>query len=711
MSKKNKQKKIKITKKKARSSGKNGYFKKWFWFVLFVLVIIFIAYIFYLNYQIQSRFSASRWFLPAKVYAANLVLTPGLKLSLKQLEQELKFSSYRKDKKASTQGSYSQHGNSLLISVRGFYLASGVYQKSQLVRVSFTAKKISSINQQKNSRRLAKFILDPALISNFGIKTTEDRHLVSQKQVPELLVKAIIATEDQHFYWHPGVDPIGIFRAFYYNFRAGRTVQGGSTVTQQLVKNYFLSSEKSLQRKINEALMALILEYHYSKKEIMTAYINQVYLGQDKQRAIHGFALASEYFFRRSIKQISLPQIATLVGLVKGASYYNPRKHPKRAAKRRNLVLKLMFNEGYISNKQYLRASKATLGIRHFVSHSRSRFPAFTQAVKNELLEHFSISELQQNGLRIFTTLKPWVQRKAQKDLKKAVAVLQRKQGKKPVLQAAMIISETNNSNIVALIGGKKSSNFNFNRAIDIKRTIGSLVKPAIYLTAFKQGYQNHSIIDDSPIKVKLSDKNYWYPRNFSHKSHGKVSLNTALSHSYNIASVRLGLTIGLDKVLQTLRLLGVKQQLPIYPSVLLGALSMSPYAVNQFYQTIANQGIYLDLTSISGVLDKDNKKIKLVLQEKSLRFSKTVIKMLTNSLKQVVQQGTAKSIKKLLPGVLNLSAKTGTSNKNRDSWFVAYNDQYVATVWLGNDQNLPIKYTGSTGALQVWANVMKDLL
>jgi penicillin-binding protein 1B len=723
MPKKKQTKKIKANKKLHRSLATRRNIKKWFWFALLFLISIFIAYLFYLNHQIQSRFSASRWFLPAKVYAANLILTPGLMLSLKQLEQELKFSSYRKDKKASTQGSYSQHANSLLISVRGFYLASGSYQKSQLVKVLFTTAapiKIKSITRQnvkkKNVNVVDKLILDPALIAHYGINSTEDRRLLTQKQVPDLLVKALIATEDQHFNFHPGIDPIAILRAFYTNFRAGRTVQGGSTITQQLVKNYFLSSEKSFQRKINEALMALILEYHYSKKEIMTAYINQVFLGQDKQRAIHGFALASEYFFRRSVNQLSLPQIAVLVGLVKGASYYNPRKHPQRAMKRRNLVLKSMLNEGYISKSRYLKASKASLGIRHFVSHSRSRFPAFTQTVKKELLAHFSISELQQNGLKIFTTLKPWIQRKAEKDLKQAVTGLQKKQGSKPLLQTAMIISETKNSNIVALIGDKETGNSNYNRAVDIKRSIGSLVKPAIYLTAFKQGYDNHSKIDDSPIKVKLSDNNFWYPKNFDHKSHGKVSLETALSHSYNIASVRLGLTIGLDNVLQTLRLLGIKQQLPIYPSVLLGALSMSPYTVNQIYQTIANQGTYLGLTTVRGVLDKDNKYIRLAAKVKSLRFSKQVIKMLTQSLQQVVQQGTAKSIKKLLPGALNLSAssisaKTGTTNKNRDSWFVGYNKHYVATVWLGNDQNHPIKYTGSTGALQIWAKVMKDLL
>jgi penicillin-binding protein 1B len=723
MPQKRKAQKTKAKKKQKESSyfvKKISILKRWLWLLLLFLLIIFIVYIYYLNHQIQSRFSASRWFLPAKVYATNLILYPGMNFSSSQLEQELKFASYRKDKLASTQGSYSKHGNSLLVSVRGFYLASGDYQKSQLIKVFFKQSTVYSIVKQKQSIQLKQLILDPALIAHFGVKSTEDRRVVAQKQLPDLLVKAIIATEDHNFYSHFGIDPIAILRALFVNFRAGKTVQGGSTITQQLVKNYFLSSEKSFKRKINEALMALILEYHYSKQEIITAYINEVYLGQDKQRAIHGFALASEYFFRRNMQQLSLPQIATLVALVKGASYYNPRRHPQRAIKRRNLVLKSMLDEGYISNAKYLQVKKTSLGIRRFISHSRSQFPAFTQAIQKELLQHYSLSELQRNGLSIFTTLKPWVQRKAEKSIQYAVNTLQKKQAKKIELQTAMIISETNNSNIIAIIGDKQANTPYFNRAIDMKRSIGSLVKPAIYLSAFKRGYKQNSFIDDSPIKVKISANNYWYPKNFDHKSHGKVTLSTALSNSLNIASVRLGLTIGLDQVLHTLRLLGVDQELPIYPSVLLGAIAMSPYDINQMYQTIANNGVYQDLTAIQGILDKDNKFVPWVTKERSLRFSKQNIKQLDNILKLVVQQGTAKAINKYLTQmptqistkanlVYSLAAKTGTSNKNRDSWFVAYNDQYTATVWLGNDQNKPIKYTGSTGAMFVWSQVMKD--
>jgi len=274
-----------------------------------------------------------------------------------------------------------------------------------------------------------------------------------------------------------------------------------------------------------------------------------------------------------------------------------------------------------------------------------------------------------------------------------------------------MVISETRNSNIVAIIGDKKAKNSSFNRAIDINRSIGSLVKPAIYLAAFKQGYTQDSLIDDSPIKVKISDNNFWLPKNFDLKTHGHVTLTTALAKSFNIASVRLGLSIGLDKVLHTLRLLGVEQELPIYPSVLLGALSMSPYDINQMYQTIANNGIYKKMTTIQGVLDKNNNPLIIEKSAQSLRFSKQEIDQLDAVLKLVVQQGTAKNLNLYLPNTDTLSAKTGTSNNNRDSWFVAYNDLYLATVWLGNDKNQVIKFTGSTGSLFIWAKVMKGFL
>ncbi|MFK5985998.1 MAG: transglycosylase domain-containing protein [Pseudomonadota bacterium] len=719
---KSKQKKAKSKKKKRCVAKKTTRFKllKRYLLLFFLFgLLVFSAYIYYLNFQIQSQFSASRWSLPAKVYADNLILHTGLKLSAAELGRELKFAAYRKDKLASTQGSYSLHGSAnnkyLLISIRSFYLASGLYQKNQLVKVGFKANQISYIKQAKSNRLLKSIILDPALIAHFGVNSSEDRRVLNHKQVPDLLVKAIMATEDQHFNYHFGVDPIAILRALYANFRAGKTVQGGSTITQQLVKNYFLSSTKSLSRKINEALMAIILEYHYSKQEIMTAYINQVFLGQDRQRAIHGFALASEYFFRRPIQQLSLPQIATLVGLVKGASFYNPRKHAQRALKRRNLVLKLMLNEAYISQQKYNLATKSALGISNIVSHSQSRFPAFTQLLKKQLLAFFTSSQLQQNGLQIYSSLKPWVQRKAEKQLKSALLSLQKKQGKRVLLQSAMVIADTKNAAIIALIGDKQANKSNFNRAINSKRNIGSLVKPAIYLSAFKSGYSPRSLISDEPIKVKLADKSFWYPKNFDHQSHGKVSLSKALSSSYNIAAVRLGLTIGLGKVLDTLQLLGINQQLPIYPSVLLGALSLSPFEVNQIYLTLANKGVYQSQSTIKGVLDKNNKRLWDKSDERFLRFSAEKINQLDGILQQVVQQGTAKSISRYLKKsarviVASLAAKTGTTNNNRDSWFVAYNKQYVATVWLGNDKNKSIKYTGSTGAMIIWAKVMDEL-
>ncbi len=720
MAKKVKQKQLKF-KKKRKQSGIYGFIKRFIlWFAIF-FILAFIACIYYLNHQIQSQFSSSRWSLPAKVYADNLVLKAGLAFSLKDLESELKFLSYRKDKQASTQGSYSQHGylknkKYLLISVRAFYLPSGLQQKAQKINVYFSGNKITRIKNAATKQHLKQFILDPALISHYGLKATEDRRLVTYEQIPELLIKAIIATEDQHFYYHFGIDPVGILRALYYNFRAGKTVQGGSTITQQLVKNYFLSSTKSLTRKINEALMAIILEYHYSKQEIITAYINQVFLGQDRQRAIHGFALASEYFFKRRLKQLSLPQIATLVGLVKGASYYNPRKHKQRAYKRRNLVLSLMLNEDYITPKQHQLAVKSALGIRQFVSHSQSKFPAFTQMLKQQLLESFSYQQLQQNGFKIYTSLKPWVQRKVEKQIYLALSKLQKKQGNKVILQTAMVISDVKNASIIAIIGDKYANKSNFNRALYSKRNIGSLVKPAVYLTALKLGYSAQSILSDAPIKVKLADDSFWYPKNFDHKSHAKVTLTQALVNSYNIATVRLGLTLGLSKVLQSLQLLGVREELPIFPSVLLGALSLPPIEVNQMYQTIANKGVYQKISGIKGILNKDNQPIAYEKSIKSLHFSQRSIAKLDKILQQVITQGTAKLLPRYLKNksrsiTYKLAGKTGTTNNNRDSWFVAYNEQYVATVWLGNDQNKSTKYTGATGAMIIWAKVMKGLL
>ncbi len=680
----------------------------WRWLlVFFILALVLLSlYLLYLNSIVTRQFNATEWSVPSRIYAQSLNLYPGQEITLKQLVRMLRLSSYRHDRQASTQGSFSIHGHFVMISVRAFYRPDGRYVKARMLRVYFANNRISKLLSK--NKRLTHAELDPMLIDMIG--DGEGRYLIRYQDIPKKLKQAIIASEDKHFYQHLGVDIVGIARSFLANIKAGRIVQGGSTITQQVVKNYFLYPQKTLWRKFNEILMALILEYHYSKQEILTAYVNQVYLGQDKQLAIHGFALAAESFFRRTLQQLSLAQIATLTGLVKGPNYYHPRRHPKRAMQRRNYVLKRMFDDGYISQKQYQKARNQPLGIRNYQPLKPSRFPAFTQWVRALLVKHLDSLTLKHQGLRIYTSLKPWIQIPLQRSFSKSINRLQTQQDVR--LQGAMVVSERGSARVVAMLGSRKSADIHFNRAINSQRPIGSLVKPAVFLTALTKGYAPSSLIDDSRIQVKLNRNRSWLPENFDKKSHGRVSLLEALSNSYNQATVRLGMKLGLDAVIQTLHFLGIEKKIQPYPAILLGSLSLSPLQVLQMYQTIADNGFYRPLVGIEGILDKHNKVVDTPFtgRHKSFRFSGQKINQLQQMLYQVVAAGTARKLWQWYPGWSEVMAKTGTSNDFRDSWFVGINQRHNAVVWLGNDHNLSVGLSGARGAMKVWADAMRSI-
>ncbi len=681
--------------------------KKTILYTLFIGIVFLSLYTVYLNSIVKDKFEGRKWDIPARVYARSLELYPGLSLSAKQLEKELRLSGYRKDKKSSTEGSFSRSGPRINIVSRHFSFPDGE-EASQKLRLQFSNNKLKSITERKTGRRLSLVRLDPALIGSIHPKLHEDRLLLTQAEVPKKLKDALLAVEDRNFYNHYGVDPKGIARAVIANIKAGATVQGGSTLTQQLVKNYFLSRERTLIRKVNEAIMSLLLEYHYSKDEILTAYINEVYLGQDGRRAIHGFALASEYYFKRPVNQLSTAQIALLTGLVKGPSWYNPRAHKDRALKRRNTVLQVMMEQGFITKNQYQKYIKSALGISHRLSHSSSLFPAFLDSVKNQLQKDYNPDDLTDKGLKIFTTFDPQVQWAAEKALADQINSLNKKQAKP--LQGALVVSRRDSAEVLAIVGGKDSQEGSFNRAINTYRPIGSLIKPAIYLTAFDQGYTLSSLLKDTSFTAKSSKGKKWKPQNFDKKEHGSVPLHVSLAKSYNLSTARLGMNIGVDKVLNTVRKLGVETDALPYPAVLLGSLTLSPMQVSQMYQTIADQGFYSPLRSIISVQDENNKALQQYPIRVDRRVSENSTYLLNANLQEVISMGTGRGLSRYIPSNYHLAGKTGTTNELRDSWFAGYGNNLVAVVWLGRDDNKPAGLTGSSGALKVWGRLMKQL-
>jgi penicillin-binding protein 1B len=676
--------------------------------VLIATCVVLIFYVVHLDVVIRQKFDGKRWSLPAVVYARPLELYTGRAITANQLEEELLLAGYRRESEVKDPGGYERMVDTIHLVSRDFYFADGL-EKSQPLIVSFAGDRIERISLIDSGKNLSLARLDPARIGSFHPRRHEDRILVTKAELPEMLVRTLIAVEDKKFSSHFGLDPFAILRAAYINLRAGATIQGGSTLTQQLVKNFFLTSERSLWRKFNEAVMALLLEVHYSKDEILTAYTNEIFLGQDGGRAVHGFALAAQFYFRRDLRDLKVDQIAVLVGMVKGPSYYDPRRHPERCLKRRAVILEVMRQANIITDDQYRQAMATELLGTGRVMRGFNRFPAFLDLVRRHLRRDYHEEDLTSDGLKIMTTLDPLVQKQVEQQLAESLDVLE-KQTESRDLEGAVVVSDRGNGEILAVAGGRKPLQSGFNRALDARRPVGSLIKPAVFLTALRNGYTLASPLEDMPISLADSGSDRWAPDNFDHKHHGRVSLMEALVFSYNLATVKVGMDVGVDKVVQTARMLGAEGELVPYPSFLLGAVSMSPLEVAQLYQTFASEGFYVPQRAISSVMGSDNRLLKRYGLSVEQRVNPQHIFLINTVLQRVISEGTGASISRYLPASLLAAGKTGTSDDLRDSWFAGFTGDRLAVVWLGSDDNKSIGLTGSSGALVVWGRVMAGL-
>jgi len=664
-----------------------------------------------LNQQVTTRFEGRRWALPARIYSRPLELYTGKKLRPQQLDQELKLLQYIRTKGLEKPGEYQAVGNRFTIHSRGFPFPDD-RQAATLIELSFTGDRISSLIDLRSGRPLTLFRLEPLHIAAIYPGDNEDRLLIRLEETPDLLIRTLLLVEDKTFYKHFGIRPPAIFRALLANLKAGKTVQGGSTLTQQLVKNFFLTSEQSLQRKINEAVMALLLEYHYKKEEILEAYLNEIYLGQDGKRAIHGFAMASRFYFQRNIDELSPDQIALLVGLAKGASFYNPRKHPQRAGTRRNQILGTIARAGLLSTEDAARLREKPLGVSEHIPSGITRYPAFVQLVRRQLRRDYRDEDLQSEGLSIFTTLNPVLQQQAEQSLQQVLTDIERERKMAAEsLQGALVLCSADQGEVLALIGDRFSRRAGFNRALDMRRPLGSVIKPAIYLNALSRPdtYNLLSMLSDDPLSVPLAG-GVWQPQNYDKTFHGSVPLMQALVHSYNVATVRLGMELGLENVITTLHDLGIPEQIPAFPSLLLGAVEFPPIDVLQMYQTIAAGGYQTPLRAILAVTDRKNQLLQRYPLTVEQAADPAAVFCLSTALQEVTRTGTGHSLQQLLPAGLTIAGKTGTTDELRDSWFAGFSNSHVAVAWVGRDDNSPTGLTGATGALRIWADIMAEI-
>lgn len=668
-------------------------------------------YVGYLDVTVRARFEGKRFKLPAKVYARALELYPGERLSRSGLLRELGRLHYRAVDQAPQQpGTFRSDGQALELVSRPFVFADGP-QKPTWLHIEFAGDRVRRLRGLQGEE-IALLRLDPPLIGGIYPGRYEDRVLVRLAEVPPAVTQALIAVEDRRFYSHHGVDPRGIARAIFKT-ATGESLQGGSTLTQQLVKNFFLTPERTLRRKFTEMLMALLLEAHYSKQEILETYLNEVYLGQDGSRAVHGFGLAATFFFNKPLSQLDTAEGALLVGMLKGPTYFNPRSHPQRALDRRNLVLAKMAEEGCLDPERLQSAQAEPLTVVARPPGSASPYPAFLNLVYRQLKRDYRDEDLRSEGLRIFTTLDPEVQAAAENALIRGLGRLEQQRGLPPdTLQGALIATSPENAEVQAVVGGRAPQFEGFNRALDARRPIGSLVKPVVYLTALQQpeSYTLATPLDDSPLVLQQPGTADWAPQNFDKEFRGQVSLHDALVHSYNVPTVNLGLAVGVPKVMANLRRLGVKQALPEFASSLLGANALTPLEVTQVYQTLAGGGFYTPLRAIRAVLTADGKPLQRYPLDVEQVVEPAPLYLVTRAMQDVVREGTAASLARYLPGDLEVAGKTGTTDAFRDSWFAGFSGDRLAVVWVGRDDNEPTGLTGASGALTVWGGMMAGL-
>jgi penicillin-binding protein 1B len=677
--------------------------------LLVAAAIITPFYLLYLDSVVRNQFEGKRWALPARVYAQPLELYADLKLSADQFVRELGWLGYRAAD-GQQPGTYERRGDTVTFTSRAFTFWDGP-QPTRQVEAVFGGDRVVSLTDAEGEA-LTLTRLDPLLIGSIYPAQREDRQLVRLTDVPSRLVTTLIAIEDRKFYQHQGIDPRGIARAFVSNLRPGGSLQGGSTLTQQLVKNFYLSSERTLRRKVVEIAMALMLDRRYGKDEILEAYLNEIYLGQDRSRAVHGFGLASQFYFGRPIGELELPQIALLVGMVKGPSYYDPRRHPERALERRNVVLNELLRLGMINEQEHASAHAAPLGVLSKASASAVDFPAFLNLVHRELRADYREEDLRSEGLQIFTTLHPRTQRTAEQALALRLTHLEKQRRLPPdSLQGAVVVTSMEGGEVLALVGGRDARFEGFNRALDAERQIGSLMKPVVYLAALEQGRHTLiSLLDDSPFVLKERGAPEWVPANYDKQFHGPVELRKALAESYNIPAVRLGQEIGLDNVLDLTKRLGVSRPLPPYLSTALGTANMTPFEVAQLYQTLGSGGFRAPLRAVRQVLTADGRPLQHYTIDVEQVVDPAPVYLLTTALQGVVREGTARGLSLYMPPEANVAGKTGTTNDLRDNWFAGYTGDKVAVVWVGRDDNKPANLTGASGAMTVWGEMMSKL-
>jgi len=678
------------------------------WLFFGVMLGFGIPYFWHIDRMVQAGFASLTYELPSRVYARPLRLERGQRMDVATLKLELAAARYAESDSVTEPGTYAARDAGFEIATREFVDGDGRHRAARLF-VALSRGRVGRIEELGGGTELESALIDPARIATLYGKSRQERKLVKLDEVPPLFVKTLLAVEDSNFRDHHGVDPKGLLRALWVNASNRELSQGGSTLTQQLVRNLFLDRRKKVVRKLNEMAIALAIEQRYDKDRILEAYLNEVYLGQMGAQAVHGVGAASEFYFGRELNALKPQEMALLVGIIKGPSVYDPRRQQVDAIKRRNLVLGEMAEAGLISKLDAAVMRQQGLGVVGGGALPQNRYPAFMSLVRAQLASDFDARALATEGLSIYTTLAPSTQNYAERAVSEKIKTLAKDTSG---LEAAMVVTHAATGSVDAMVGGRNPTEPGFNRAMDAARPIGSLVKPFVYLVALAQP-ERYSLItplDDTEYVLRQRGAPDWRPRNSDNLEHGVVSLVDALARSYNIATVRLGMELDVNKVRRVLEALIPGAKVSPHPSLLLGATELSPLQVAQAYQYLAADGHLVALNSVRAVIDSSGRPLTRYSNEQSAGDLVQAARLVTFALQEAGKSGTASALIGLGLGDLEAAGKTGTSDDKRDSWFAGYTGSHLAVVWLGRDNNDKAGFYGATGAMRLWAGLFEKL-
>jgi penicillin-binding protein 1B len=668
----------------------------------------------YFTTRVVHRFDGRRWDLPSRIYSDLYVLRPGDAVSVAEIQAKLGRLYYQQiDAPPERPGRYRIDKDAIDIHTRPFRYPGHDFAALRF-RLTVSGKKVKAITDA-TGQRLPALFLEPERLGSVFSAGLEDRTVIRLADAPRSLVDAVLVTEDRDFYRHAGLSVRRLFGALFASLTGGRR-QGGSTLTQQLVKNLYLSPERTVRRKATEAIMAVILDARYSKNEILETYLNEIYLGRRGAIAVTGVGEAARYYFAKEVADLDLAESATLAGMIRAPNAYSPFRNPDRTRERRNLILRLMREAGRIDEAALAEASAQPLTPRTRTE-ERTKAPHFVDFVKGELAERYG-EKLQTEGLQIYTTLDVDLQLAGQRAVTDGLETLEKtykrlaSASRQAPLQGALIAIEPQTGNVRALVGGRDYALSQFNRVTQAHRQPGSLFKPFVYLAAFARRdidppVTPATVLRDSPIVVEWgtrTEEEQWTPRNYDNDYRGPMTARRALELSINVPTVRVSLKAGLPYVLAAARDAGMTSRLRAYPSIALGAFEASPMEIAGAYAALANSGVRVAPNAIVGVMTGDGTLLDRKATSLSPELPADAVFLVNSILQGAASRGTGAGARSRgLTGVL--AGKTGTTNDGRDAWFVGYSPRFLSVVWVGYDDNRGLNLSGTQAAVPIFAD------